>query len=218
MAKVLHISHDLTLSILQAASDCIQSNGVLAVATESSYALAAGAQCQEAIKKVVEMKGNRRAKPLLLLVSSRAQVLQVVSEIPPMAEVLMDHFWPGPLTLILPAAPDLPKPLTAETGSIGVRQPDHHSLLQILAMTGPVTGTSANRSGQSPMTTPEKILSEFGEELDLIFDSGPSRGGKASTLVEVGHEVCLLRRGPISIDVMQEVLTPHGLQIQDSTC
>ena len=217
MAKVLHIPFDLTPSILQKASDCIEANGVLAVATESFYALAAGARRPEAIKRIVDMKGNRQAKPLLLLVNSRAQVHQVASEIPPIAGVLMDHFWPGPLTLILPAASDLPHSLTAETGSIGVRQPDHYPLLQILETTGPVTGTSANRSGQSPMTTPEMILAEFGEELDLIFDSGPSPGGRASTLVKVGLEICLLRQGPIPINVIQEVLTPFGLQIQDST-
>ena len=186
------------------------------MATESSYALAAGAQKVEAIERIATMKGDRQAKPILLLVNSRVQVFQVASAISPAADLLMNRFWPGPLTLILPAIPDLPYSLTLGTKTIGVRQPDCPQLLQVLEATGPLTGTSANRSGMAPATTSENVLQEFGDDVDLILDSGPSPGGSPSTLLNLVGEIRLLRQGPISTHLIQEVLTPLGLYIQDS--
>ncbi len=187
----------------------------MAVATESSYALAAGVQHPLAVERITKMKGDRQAKPILLLVSSQTQVLEVASNISPVATMLMDRFWPGPLTLILPAISGLPISLTHKTQTIGVRQPQCSQLLQILESTGPLTGTSANRTGGVPLLTSENILQEFGNEVDLILDSGSAPGGRPSTLLSLVGHIRLLRHGPITAEDIQEVLTPFGEQIQD---
>ena len=187
----------------------------MAVATESSYALAAGVQHPRAVERIIKMKGDRQAKPILLLVSSQTQVLQVASNLSPVAVMLMDRFWPGPLTLILPAMSELPSSLTRETHTIGVRQPQCPQLLQVLESTGPLTGTSANRTGREPVVTAETVHQEFGDEVDLILDSGPAPGGRPSTLLSVVGHIRLLRHGPISAQAIQEVLTPFREQVQD---
>ncbi|WP_447968851.1 L-threonylcarbamoyladenylate synthase [Nitrospira sp. M1] len=215
VATVLHIPQTLTSDILETASQCILHDGVLAVATESTYAFAAGAKHPRAIDRIVQMKGDRQTKPMLLLVSSKAQVLQVVSALSSTAEFLMDRFWPGPLTLILPAAPDLPGSLTAGSETIGVRQPSQPQLLQLLASTGPLTGTSANRSGLSPATTSEEIMREFAEEVDMILDSGPSPGGFPSTLLDVVDDIRVRRHGPITVERLDDALSHLGQRCQD---
>ncbi|GJL66352.1 MAG: hypothetical protein NPIRA05_13230 [Nitrospirales bacterium] len=215
MASVLPIPRELTSDILQAASQCIVADGVLAVATESVYALAAGAKHPRAIDRISAMKGDRESKPILLLVSSKKQVLQVVSALSPIAEYLIDRFWPGPLTLILPAVPNLPFALTAGTNTIGIRQPAQPQLLQLLEAVGPLTGTSANRSGLSPATTSEEIMREFGEEVDMILDSGPAPGGLPSTLLSVVDDIRVLRHGPITNGHLEEALEPLGQRLQD---
>ncbi len=217
MARVLHISSTtLSSEILKTASDCIRSNGVLAVATESFYALAAGVKNLDAIQRVHTIKGDRNAKPILLLVSSKAQVFDLASAVPSIAEILIDQFWPGPLTLVLPAAPSLSMLLTGETGSIGVRQPNHSQLLQLLETTGPLTGTSANRSGMPPATTSKEVMQEIGNEIDVILDSGPSPGGSPSTLLSLVDGIRLLRQGPVSAEMIQDALNPLGLHLQDA--
>ncbi|GJL62048.1 MAG: hypothetical protein NPIRA04_07020 [Nitrospirales bacterium] len=215
MASLLSIPRELNANILKTASQCIVADGVLAVATESVYALAAGVKHPKAIDRISAMKGDRESKPILLLVSSKAQVLQLVSALSPIAEFLIDRFWPGPLTLILPAVPNLPFSLTAGTSTIGVRQPDQPQLLQLLEAVGPLTGTSANRSGLVPATTSEEIMREFGEEVDMILDSGPSPGGLPSTLLNVVDDIRVLRHGPISAAQLEEALKPLGQRFQD---
>ncbi|GJL55776.1 MAG: hypothetical protein NPIRA02_29080 [Nitrospirales bacterium] len=215
MATVLPIPQTLTPEILDVVSQCILQDGVLAVTTESSYALAAGLHQPRAIERIAQMKGDRQTKPILLLVSSKAQAFQVVSALSSTAKFLMDRFWPGPLTLILPAASNLPISLTAGSGTIGVRQPQQHQLLQLLASTGPLTGTSANRSGLPPATTAEEIVREFAEEVDMILDSGPSPGGSPSTLLDVTDGIRVLRHGPITVERLNDALTSCGQRCQD---
>ncbi len=186
----------------------------MAVATESSYALAAGYLHPDSIERIIRMKGDRQAKPILLLVSSKIQALEVASAIPPVADILMDRFWPGPLTLILPASSKLPDSLTAGSQTIGIRQPNCPQLTSVLESTGPLTGTSANRSGMAPFTTADMIEREFGEDVDLILDSGPSPGGAPSTLLNVVDGIRIVRPGPISFEDIQETLKPLGLDIQ----
>ncbi len=214
MARVLPLPTILHTDILKSASDCIHGGGVLAVPTESSYALAAGFQYETAIRRVHEMKGERGNKPILLLVGSIAQAFRVVSSISPVAESLMNRFWPGPLTLILPAVTELSELLTRETSTIGIRQPQQPQLLQLLETTGPLTGTSANRSGKAPTTTAEEITQEFGTEVDLILDGGTLPGSLPSTVLSLAGDYRILRPGPIPAQAIQDALRLHGSQLQ----
>ena len=168
------------------------------------------------IDRIVTMKGDRQDKPILVLIGEKRQLSLLISTLPPGAEALIDHFWPGPLTLVLPAASQLPAPLTCGTGTIGVRQPREPRLLALLNITGPLTGTSANRSGASPLHNPDDVQRTFGRDLDLIVDAGIASGGRPSTVVSLVGDIRLLRQGPISSEAIQEVLSTVGLALHDS--
>lgn len=213
MARRLAFTLERAEGIIDAAARCIREGGVLSMATESSYALAAGIDHPEAVGRLAKMKGNRPTKPFLVLVGETSWLGGIVSCLPKEAEALMKAFWPGPLTLILPAVRDLDPALTAGTGTVGVRQPGGELLLTLLRAIGPVTGTSANRSGEPSLNDPSEIEQQFGEEVDLIVDSGPSPGGLPSTLVKVSGPIRMLREGPISAGAVQEVLSSLGLTL-----
>ena len=213
MAKVLPFPNVPSPDITTEASRCIQQEGVISIATESFYALAAGVEHGAAIQRVVSMKKDRQAKPILVLIGDRAQLIPLLSRIPPGTDALIDRFWPGPLTLVFPAASHLPDSLTCGTGTIGVRQPLPIRLLPLIQSTGPLTGTSANRSGETPLQHPRAVEEVFGKDLDLILDSGPSPGGRPSTIVSLVGEIRLLRAGPISTQAIQEVLSTVGLTL-----
>ena len=216
MAKILPFPDVPSPDITTEATRCIQQEGVLSVATESFYALAAGVEHGAAIQRVVSMKGDRHAKPILVLIGERAQLNSLLSQIPQGTEALIDRFWPGPLTLVLPAASYLPHSLTGGTGTIGVRQPLTSRLLTLLRSTGPLTGTSANRSGETPSQHPMEVKEVFGKDLDLILDSGPSPGGRPSTVLNLVGKIRILRAGPISTQAIRDVLSTVGLTLVES--
>ena len=217
MVKVLPLSQNPSPEIIHEANSCIQQGGVLSVGTESFYALAAGAWNAEAIERVVEIKGDRQRKPILLLIGETSQLDSLISALPPGAQVLIDHFWPGPLTLVLPAAFNIPESLTSGTRTIGIRQPSESRLLALLKATGPLTGTSANRSGEVSSHTSEEVMQTFGDHIDLILDSGASPGGLPSTVLSLVGKIRLLRKGPISSEAIKSVLSTVGVTLQDST-
>ena len=163
------------------------------------------------------MKRDRQAKPILVLIGERAQFTSLLTRIPQGTEALIDRFWPGPLTLVLPAASHLPDSLTGGTGTIGIRQPLTPRLLTLLRSTGPLTGTSANRSGERPLQHPMEVEEVLGKDIDLILDSGPSPGGRPSTVLNLVGEIRILRAGPISPQAIQEVLSTVGLALVESS-
>ena len=216
MAKVLHLSPQPSPETIHEANSCIQQGGVLSVGTESSYALAAGAWNADAIERVVTMKGDRQKKPILLLIGERSQLDSLIATLPLGAQVLMEHFWPGPLTMVFPAAFNLPESLTCGTGTVGIRQPSESRLLALLKATGPLTGTSANRSGERPSQTSEEVMRSLGDRVDLILDGGASPGGLPSTVLSLVGKIRLLRKGPISSEAIKSVLSAVGTTLQDS--
>ena len=206
MSNVLPFPIDFSPDTLREAVDCLGQGGIVALATESFYALAAGVTHPEAIERVMRMKGERAEKPILVLIGEKRQLCELVSTIPPLAEPLMNQFWPGPLTLIFPALPHLSSVLTKRTGTIGVRLPKGAHLRSLLCETGPVTGTSANRSGAQPTLTAQEVQKEFGETIDLILDSGPAPGGQPSTVMNMVGELHIIRQGPIQAESIDQAL------------
>jgi L-threonylcarbamoyladenylate synthase len=120
----------------------------------------------------------------------------------------MARFWPGPLTIILPARPEVPALLTGGTGGIGVRQPAQAVTGRLLRALGfPVTGTSANRAGAPPLTRAREVAGEFGDGVDLVLDAGPCAGGRPSTVVDVSRTPPrLVRPGAVTLAALAEVL------------
>jgi len=191
---------------IEQAVACIQAGGVLAVPTDSFYALAVGVFQPAALKRLLAIKGDRDHKPFPVLISDPSQLDQVADDPPELAEKLMQQFWPGLLTLLLKAKPYILPVLKGEAGTIGVRQPDDSRVCELLNQTGPLTGTSANRTGQSPAQSVEEVIQQLGSEIDLILDGGPTPGGQASTVLQVEPDLRILRQGAISQQTLEQAL------------
>jgi L-threonylcarbamoyladenylate synthase len=127
----------------------------------------------------------------------------------------MDTFWPGPLTILFAAHPALPDNLTAGTGTIGVRFSSCLPLVQLLQRVGPLTGTSANRSGAPPARTAGDVQETLGDDVDLIVDAGMTAGGLPSTVVDARDAVYVVRDGPVSRQMLQNVLQTRGASLRE---
>jgi len=182
--------------------------GIVGLPTETYYALAVDALNEAALARLAALKGRPEDRPFLVLVADRAMVEQVAAGISPLAETLMERFWPGPLTLILPARPGLSRWLTADTGTIGVRLSSHPGARLLPALCGvPLTGTSANRSGTPPLRTAAEMEREFGREVDLIVAGPPCPGGPPSTLLDLTQNAPrLVRVGAVSREALRPFL------------
>ncbi len=158
----------------------------------------------------MDVKGRPPDKPILVLIGGRDQLSALVESVPPAAAVLMDLFWPGPLTIVFPAAPNLSPLLTAGTGTIGVRWSPLATLQHLLAQTGPLTGTSANRSSEPPLDDANEVQRTLGPHLDLILDGGRTPGGPASTVIDACDQPRVRRAGVLPPDRIRAALEQHG--------
>lgn len=192
----------------QEAREILEADGLLAVPTETFYALACHPFRTEALRRLFAVKERPPDKPILLLVADLGRVAEVADAIPPVAVRLIECFWPGPLTLILPARPELPPLITGGTGTVGVRQPRQRATLALLrALDLPLTGTSANRAGEPPACTAQEVAQALGSKLDGILDDGPCPGGLPSTVVDLTtRPPRLVRPGAISLEELRELL------------
>jgi L-threonylcarbamoyladenylate synthase len=168
--------------------------GVAAVPTETFYGLAADPTNERGVSRVFEIKGRDDGNPLLVLFSDRAQLdaLGVTAEAARLDRFL--EIWPAPLTVVLP----LRSPIAASSGgtTLAVRMPATPRLRELLSAVGPLTGTSANRSGDSPLADPDAVERALGSDLDLVIDDGRTAGGEPSTLIDATREPFrVLRRG-----------------------
>ncbi len=210
MALVLPFTDTTCDAILPDVQRVLAAQGVIAIPTETYYGLAVRPTQEPALRRLVELKGRPRDKPILLLIGNRDQLAQVVESIPPAAAVLMSLFWPGPLTIVFPAAPGLSPLLTAGTGTIGIRLPPLPHLRRLLEQTGPLTGTSANRSFEPPMASADGVERALGPALDMILDGGRTPGGLASTVIDASDAPRLIRAGTLSVDVIRTALRRQG--------
>ena len=208
MAEILNRPAPADEAWLRRARDLIIAGGIVGLPTETYYALAADAFNERALARLAALKGRPEDKPILVLVGDRAMVGQVAKDLPPLAETLMARFWPGPLTLILPARPGLSRWLTAATGTIAVRLSSHPWARLLPALCGgPITGTSANRSGAPPLCTAAEMEREFGRELDLIVAGPDCPGGPPSTLLDLTRRSPrLVRPGAVSREALRPFL------------
>ena len=188
-------------------------NGLIALPTESFYGLAVDPFNEQALVKLWQVKGRSKGKPVLVLIGEGAQLNPFVRNIPPAATVLMNAFWPGPLTIVFPAALGLSDAVTAGTRSVGIRLSAWQPLCELLQRVGPLTGTSANREGMPPPTTTEEVRHYFGDALDLIVDAGPTPGGRPSTVIDVQGPIRIIRNGAIDREDIVAQLAAHGLSL-----
>ena len=213
MALVLPFTDTTCERILPEVQRVLATQGLLALPTETYYGLAVSPTDETALRRLIEVKGRPPDKPILVLIGGRDQLRALVASIPPAAETLMDVLWPGPLTIVFPAAGGLSPLLTAGTGTIGIRWPPLATLERLLVQTGPLTGTSANRSSEPPLDDAESVQRVLGPRLDLILDGGRTPGGSASTIVDAREQPCLLRAGLLPVERIRAALAQRGFTL-----
>lgn len=214
-------------AIVAEAAVVLQQGGVVAFPTETVYGLGADARQTEAVQQIFTAKGRPSDNPLIVHIANRSQLEELT--LPPDEAVsrLLDAFWPGPLTVVLPARPGVLSPLvTAGLSTVGLRMPDHPVALQLIAAAGcPVAAPSANRSGRPSPTHAEHVLEDLTGRIDAIVDGGPTGVGLESTVVEyaaAGPEEAsgrgvlhILRPGGITAAQLRGALP--GVEVRESS-
>ena len=143
---------------------------------------------QQALQRLFELKNRGQHKPVLLLLPRFNDLQSISNHVPPEAQVLTEHFWPGPLTLIVPAAPGLSALITGGGSTIGCRVSSSAVAARLVLACGiPVTSTSANLSGGANPTSISDISADVLERADIIIDAGPSPGSVPSTVYDISH-------------------------------
>lgn len=165
--------------------------------TDTVYGVGAAVDLPKAVARLYAAKGRPLDRPIPVLISDLAQVERLTSFVDPRLEPLLLEFWPGALTVLLPAAEWLPAEIVRDTGMVGLRIPDHSVARAIIeASGGAVATTSANRSGDPAATTAAEAVKTLGRNVDLFIDGGPSPVGQPSTVVAFrGNEIEILRLG-----------------------
>jgi len=184
---------------IQEAAGVIRKGGIIAFPTRCLYGLGADAFDPEAVDRIFKIKQRPTEKPILILIDDPIRLERLVTRVSGAALTIIDRFWPGKVTLVFEARTDVPPYLTAGTGKIGIRLAGHpvaSSLVRELQQ--PLTGTSANVSGQPGCHQIADLQPEVTEQLDLILDAGPLKGGRGSTVVDVTVEIPrVLREGVV---------------------
>lgn len=185
----------------------LRAGGLVAFPTDTVYGLGALAFDGAAVESIYTAKDRPVEKAIPILLADMEDLDQVAVEVPAMARVLAAHFWPGPLTLVVPKKPTLP-PAVSATDTLAVRIPDHPVARALLRAAGPMAVTSANISGQASPTDAQEVLRQLNRRIPLVIDGGPTPGGIPSTLVDcLGREPALLREGPLTKAQILSVLT-----------
>ena len=194
---------------LRLGADAIRRGQVIAAPTDTLYGLLADARNEEALRSIYRVKGRPESKPILLLVHSLDQVHEVARELPDAFPALAEEFWPGPLTMVLSARDHLPPLVTAGLGTVAVRIPAS-PLVRGLAERAerPLTGTSANRSGEPGARSADEVQEQLGTNLPLLLDSGLVDRPEPSTILDLNSgQPRILREGRISFEEIKRTLS-----------
>ena len=194
-----------TLQNINQAADIIKNGGLIAYPTETVYGLGADPYNSEAIQKIFTAKGRAEDKGIILLIRGADDLSRLVRAVSLTAQILIETFWPGPLTLVFRANRDLPPALLGGRDTVALRHSSSPIATQLLsALGGPLTSTSANRSTEPPARSACEVENALGDHLDLILDGGPSASAIPSTLVDVSSDrAILLREGAIPVQKLR---------------
>ena len=194
---------------LKAAADLLCHNEVVAFPTETVYGLGGNAKSDEAVEKIFAAKGRPSDNPLIVHIAEKKQLDDFVDNIPKKAEMLMEHFWPGPLTIILSYKEGtLSKKTSAGLMTVGIRMPDHPVALALLKQTGlPIAAPSANRSGKPSPTLASHVQEDLDGRIAGIVDGGPTGVGLESTVLDCTTEIpVILRPGGVTKEQLEAVV------------
>ncbi|MDF2626291.1 MAG: putative translation factor [Symbiobacteriaceae bacterium] len=210
---------------LAEAAATIRSGGLVAFPTETVYGLGADAANAAAVERIFVAKGRPSDNPLIVHVSDRGMLSDVVREIPPKADRLAERFWPGPLTLVLPKRPTVPDSVTGGLDTVGVRMPHHPVALALIRAAGvPIAAPSANRSGRPSPTAADHVVEDLAGRIDIILDGGETGVGVESTVLDLTVDPpVLLRPGGVTLEQLTKEIgevvvdrTVHGAEAGES--
>ncbi|HEV8343776.1 MAG TPA: L-threonylcarbamoyladenylate synthase [Candidatus Binatia bacterium] len=196
---------DKNAETFAAALQALKRGEVIVFPTETFYGLGADALNEAGVERIVSLKGRNPDSPIAVIVAGQEMLAQMVSEVPPVAQKLIDRFWPGPLTLVLPAKEGLPAPLLNRDRKIGVRISSHTVAARLARELGhPLTATSANPSGKEPARTIQEARAYFDDRIEIFLDGGTLTGKAGSTVAEViEHKLRIIREGKISSEELE---------------
>lgn len=190
------------------AAQLIKQGELVGIPTETVYGLAANGLDEQAVLKIFEAKGRPQDNPLILHIAEPEQMELFCKDIPQAAYLLAERFWPGPLTMVLPVRPCVPKRTTANLDTVAVRCPKTEATRRLIALAGvPIAAPSANCSGKPSTTTAQHVLADMEGRIAAILDGGACEVGVESTIVDLtGEKPRLLRPGGISPEELRELL------------
>ncbi len=211
--KIIKIDNSDIREALREASLVLDAGGIVCFPTETFYGLGVKYNDRSAHERLFALKRRARDKALPLIAGGTDALKCIVGHISDIEALLIRRFWPGPLTLLMPAHPDLPYFITAgRPGRIAVRIPGTSFGLELAkSLSFPITATSANRSGMPAADNPDDVMRYFDHTLDLMIDGGKTPGGLSSTIVEVRDgKVVIVRPGAISREEIKGVAGLSG--------
>jgi tRNA threonylcarbamoyl adenosine modification protein (Sua5/YciO/YrdC/YwlC family) len=201
---------------IEAASLAVRRGELVVVPTDTVYGLGADAFDPAAVRRLLKAKGRGPEMPPPVLISAATTLDALAVGIPGYARALVEHFWPGPLTLVCTQQSSLQWDLGDTRGTVAVRMPDHELVLEILERTGPLAVSSANITGRPPAADADAVEEMLGSDVSVIIDGGPARSDQPSTIVDVtGTQGRVLRTGALSLEDLNAVLEPLGATLTD---
>jgi L-threonylcarbamoyladenylate synthase len=191
-----------------AAAEVLIRGGLVAFPTETVYGLGADALNADAVKQIFVAKGRPLDNPIIVHVASIADLKDLTSHVPEKAQWLVEKFWPGPLTLILPKSPGVPDDVTGRLDTVAVRMPQNKIALALIKALGhPIAAPSANLSGRPSGTTAGHVLQDFAGKIDMILDGGPVAVGVESTVLDLSRKPpAILRPGAVTQEDLEPLL------------
>ena len=201
--KTKHITENM-----KDAARIIREGGLVAVPTETVYGLAGNGMNENAVSEIYEVKGRPAVKPLSLMVPDETAMERYCEDVPPQAHALARRFWPGPLTIVLKAKPEIPSIVLAGGMTVGLRCPDHPLTLELLRECAlPLAAPSANPSGKPSPKSAEQVLDYFDGRIDAVIDGGPCGIGRESTLLDMSRTPYrILREAALSEKTISQAL------------
>jgi len=195
-------------SQLSPAAQVLKSGGLVAFPTETVYGLGANALDEEAVKRIYVAKGRPSDNPLIVHIADVEAVKTLTDRIPKSVPLLMDAFWPGPLTLVMPKSEKVPSVITAGLDTVGIRMPAHPIALALIKQAGiPIAAPSANSSGKPSPTMAKHVIEDLSGKVDMIIDGGNTDVGVESTVLDTTSEPpVILRPGGVSYEQLRELL------------
>jgi L-threonylcarbamoyladenylate synthase len=193
---------------IQTAGAILKNGGLVGIPTETVYGLAADALNGAAVAKIFKAKGRPMDNPLIVHISEFSQINRLVKAVPEHAKQLAEHFWPGPLTIILPKSDIIPDEVSAGLSTVAVRFPVHPAARAVIDAAGtPLAAPSANLSGHPSPTTAAHVMTDLSGKIDAVLDGGTCAVGVESTVITLATPTpCLLRPGGITLEQLRSVL------------